>query len=108
MRDHSSRLILYEKPAPPPGSSCMRQDCLLLIVDSRGIIVDSRGIDNMPKPSDLLQGTLDLLILRTIARGEHYVRVVVASALSNTIESTRPEYHAGKGRSSVDAAGKAV
>src|ERR1035441_43532 len=26
MRDHSSRLILYEKPAPPPGSSCMRQD----------------------------------------------------------------------------------
>src|ERR1035441_7188606 len=26
MRDHASRLILYEKPAPPPGSSCMRQD----------------------------------------------------------------------------------
>src|ERR1039458_5103749 len=26
MRDHSSGLILYEKPAPPPGSSCMRQD----------------------------------------------------------------------------------
>src|ERR1039458_7507290 len=26
MRDHSSRLILYEKPAPLPGSSCMRQD----------------------------------------------------------------------------------
>jgi PadR family transcriptional regulator, regulatory protein PadR len=40
----------------------------LLIVDSRGIIVDNRGIDTMPKPSDLLQGTLDLLILRTIAR----------------------------------------
>jgi PadR family transcriptional regulator, regulatory protein PadR len=25
-------------------------------------------MDNMPKPSDLLQGTLDLLILKTIAR----------------------------------------
>jgi PadR family transcriptional regulator PadR len=32
------------------------------------LIVDSRGIDNMPKPSDLLQGTVDLLILRTVAR----------------------------------------
>jgi transcriptional regulator len=31
------------------------------------MIVDDRGID-MPKPSDLLQGTLDLLILKTIAR----------------------------------------
>jgi transcriptional regulator len=31
------------------------------------MIVDDRGIA-MPKPSDLLQGTLDLLILRTIAR----------------------------------------
>jgi len=30
------------------------------------MIVDSRGV--MPKPSDLLQGTLDLLILKTIAR----------------------------------------
>jgi PadR family transcriptional regulator, regulatory protein PadR len=29
--------------------------------------VDGRGID-MPKPSDLLQGTLDLLILKTIVR----------------------------------------
>ncbi len=36
-------------------------------VDSRGIIVDHRGID-LPKPSDLLQGTLDLLILRTLSR----------------------------------------
>src|ERR1039458_3405849 len=43
-------------------------DCLLLFVDSRGMIVDSRGTATMPKPSDLLQGTLDLLILRTIAR----------------------------------------
>jgi PadR family transcriptional regulator len=31
------------------------------------MIVDDRGIA-MPKPSDLLQGTLDLLILKTIAR----------------------------------------
>jgi PadR family transcriptional regulator PadR len=31
------------------------------------MVVDSRGID-MPKPSDLLQGTLDLLILKTVAR----------------------------------------
>jgi PadR family transcriptional regulator PadR len=36
-------------------------------VDVRGIVVDSRGI-NVPKPSDLLQGTLDLLILRVLAR----------------------------------------
>jgi transcriptional regulator len=40
----------------------------LLFVDSRVYIVDSHGIDDMPKPSDLLQGTLDLLILKTIAR----------------------------------------
>src|SRR5258708_40048431 len=39
----------------------------LTVVDSRGIIVDHRGIV-MPKPFDLLQGTLDLLILKTIAR----------------------------------------
>jgi PadR family transcriptional regulator len=39
----------------------------LPFVDSRGIFVDSRGIKEMPKPSDLLQGTLDLLILKTIA-----------------------------------------
>jgi PadR family transcriptional regulator, regulatory protein PadR len=39
----------------------------LAIVDYRGIIVDNRGIV-VPKPSDLLQGTLDLLILKTIAR----------------------------------------
>jgi transcriptional regulator len=31
------------------------------------MIVDGRGVA-MPKPSELLQGTLDLLILRTIAR----------------------------------------
>ena len=37
----------------------------LFVVDSRGIIADNQG---MPKPSDLLQGTLDLLILKTIAR----------------------------------------
>jgi PadR family transcriptional regulator, regulatory protein PadR len=37
------------------------------IVDGRGIVVDSRGIA-MPKPSELLQGTLDLLILKTITR----------------------------------------
>ncbi len=39
---------------------------LLRVVDSHCSIVDSRGV--MPKPSDLLQGTLDLLILKTIAR----------------------------------------
>jgi PadR family transcriptional regulator len=39
----------------------------LVIVDNRGIIVDVRGI-LVPKPSDLLQGTLDLLILKTLAR----------------------------------------
>ena len=43
--------------------TCVR----LPIVDNRGIFVDSRGIEKMPKPSDLLQGTLDLLILKTIA-----------------------------------------
>ena len=36
------------------------------IVDILGIAVENFFI--MPKPSDLLQGTLDLLILKTIAR----------------------------------------
>lgn len=40
---------------------------MLTIVDDLGIIV-KRLFSNMPKPSDLLQGTLDLLILKTIAR----------------------------------------
>ena len=39
---------------------------VLLIVDSRGIL--SMVEVSMPKPSDLLQGTLDLLILKTLAR----------------------------------------
>jgi PadR family transcriptional regulator, regulatory protein PadR len=39
----------------------------LPIVDVRGIVVDSRGV-SVPKPSDLLQGTLDLLILKVVAR----------------------------------------
>jgi PadR family transcriptional regulator, regulatory protein PadR len=37
------------------------------IVDNRGIIVDNQTIA-VPKPSDLLQGTLDLLILKTLTR----------------------------------------
>lgn len=36
----------------------------LWLVDNRGIL----SIVDMPKPSDLLQGTLDLLILKSIAR----------------------------------------
>jgi PadR family transcriptional regulator PadR len=48
-------------------SSAARWIFLLTIVDDRGIVVDSRGVF-MPKPSDLLQGTLDLLILKIIAR----------------------------------------
>jgi PadR family transcriptional regulator PadR len=42
----------------------------LFVVDSRGMIVDNRGmiVKAMPKPSDLLQGTLDLLILKTLER----------------------------------------
>ena len=39
--------------------------CQLSIVEVLLSIVEA---SNMPKPSDLLQGTLDLLILRTIAR----------------------------------------
>jgi len=39
----------------------------LPIVDVRGIVVDSRGV-SVPKPSDLLQGTLDLLILKVLTR----------------------------------------
>jgi PadR family transcriptional regulator PadR len=38
----------------------------LPIVDCRGIIVDDRGI--VAKSSDLIQGTLDLLVLKTLAR----------------------------------------
>ena len=46
----------------------------MLIVDGLGIIVKAletgERLDtfHMPKPSDLLQGTLDLLILKTLAR----------------------------------------
>jgi transcriptional regulator len=40
---------------------------LLTIVDDLGMLV-KRKISHMPKPSDLLQGTLDLLILKTLAR----------------------------------------
>ena len=40
---------------------------LLTIVDDLGMLV-KRKILRMPKPSDLLQGTLDLLILKTLAR----------------------------------------
>ncbi len=39
----------------------------LPIVDDRGILSIVEAID-MPKPSDLLQGTLDLVILKTISR----------------------------------------
>ena len=39
---------------------------LLTVVDHRGIIVDYRGIA-VAKSSDLIQGTLDLLILKTLA-----------------------------------------
>src|ERR1035441_630098 len=48
MRDHASRLILYEKPAPPPGSSCMRQDWLLHPVQTADII---RQHDPEPHPA---------------------------------------------------------
>lgn len=42
---------------------------VLRIVERRGMIVDVRGlIDIMPKPSALLQGTLDLLILQILTR----------------------------------------
>jgi transcriptional regulator len=45
----------------------------LTIADVLGIIVDVLGVIvkrkiTMPKPSDLLQGTLDLLILKTLVR----------------------------------------
>jgi PadR family transcriptional regulator len=42
-------------------------DYLGMIVDSRGILVKLPEV-KMPKPSDLLQGTLDLLILKSLAR----------------------------------------
>src|SRR5689334_17693096 len=38
MRVRSFRLILYEKPIPPSGSSCMRQDCTLPASISRALI----------------------------------------------------------------------
>src|SRR5687768_14456225 len=47
---------------------CRIVDYLGIIVDSRGILVKSLPEVRMPKPSDLLQGTLDLLILKSLAR----------------------------------------
>ncbi len=38
-----------------------------LVVDNLGIVVDNLGVAPMSKPSDLVQGTLDLLILTTVA-----------------------------------------
>src|SRR5450759_5070328 len=47
MRDRSSRLILYEKPLPRPGSSCMRQDFLTEVMgvrpDADGIHIGGQG-----------------------------------------------------------------
>jgi PadR family transcriptional regulator PadR len=40
---------------------------LLTIVDHRGIVVDYRGVV-VAKSSDLIQGTLDLLVLKMLAR----------------------------------------
>jgi PadR family transcriptional regulator, regulatory protein PadR len=40
---------------------------LLTIVDHRGNVVDYRGVV-VAKSSDLIQGTLDLLVLKTLAR----------------------------------------
>jgi PadR family transcriptional regulator PadR len=39
-----------------------------MIVDVRGILVKYDRRTQMPKPSDLLQGTLDLLILKSLSR----------------------------------------
>jgi transcriptional regulator len=43
--------------------------CSLAVVDNRGIIVDHLGIRRRApvKPSDLIQGTLDVLILKSLA-----------------------------------------
>jgi PadR family transcriptional regulator PadR len=51
----------------PGHSHDVRSVLSLLIVDNRGILSIVVVLKNMPKPSDLLQGTLDLLILKTIA-----------------------------------------
>jgi transcriptional regulator len=49
-------------------SGLTRVDDLGTIVDVLGFTVKRISNANMPKPSDLLQGTLDLLILKTLVR----------------------------------------
>src|SRR5665647_194815 len=73
MRDRSSRLILYEKPPPSPGSSCMRQDYLLTAsalryaIPPSGIVFGgnayklSNGENQMPRRLQVVFLTLLLL-----------------------------------------------
>jgi transcriptional regulator len=74
------------------------------------MIVDGRGVA-MPKPSELLQGTLDLLILRTIAREPLHgwgiarrIQAVSGEALSVGQGSLYPALHRLERRGLIRAA----
>jgi transcriptional regulator len=69
---YRNRAAAAGRPRPPAVrklliSRCYNdpQGCGFAIVDYLGIVVDYLGI--MSRPSDLVQGTLDLLILKTLA-----------------------------------------
>lgn len=49
----------------------MEIECRVAIVDNRGIVVGHLGIPGM-RPSDLIQGTLDVLILKSLAAGPRH------------------------------------
>jgi len=81
MRDRTVRFILLSigkrmKNSQNTFESCWHRgagsarivDVLGMIVDVRGILVKHTETEQMPKPSDLLQGTVDLLILKSLAR----------------------------------------
>src|ERR1017187_5894499 len=66
--DRIATSSLVEQPAPrPSGSSCIGRE-YPLTSDKNGwrVVVEYQG-EEMPTPTDLLQGTLDLLILQTLA-----------------------------------------
>jgi transcriptional regulator len=63
------------------------------------MIVDDRGV-GVPKPSELIQGTLDLLVLRTLAKGPLHgwgvakrIQAVSGEALSVGQGSLYPALH---------------
>jgi len=68
-RMHGSYLRRIREPGSPEKNILKIKPCSLMDTPSSVDYLHKRGVDNhsMGKPSDLVQGTLDLLILKTIS-----------------------------------------